>query len=25
LSPPRAQPRDADELGGQYRTTGSTP
>ena len=25
LSPPRAQPRDAEELSGQYRAAGSTP
>jgi RAQPRD family integrative conjugative element protein len=25
LSPPRAQPRDSDDLSGQYRASGSTP
>lgn len=25
LSPPRAQPRDPDELSGQYRASGATP
>ena len=25
LSPPRAQPRDAEELNGQYRAAGATP